>query len=97
MKLTVTESMFIDRFHSMRPDNFSYEGLSALFDYLEEYDDCCDEEMELDVIAICCDFCEYEDLEELQQSYPDIEDMDDLRDHTTVIEFGIGHFIIQNY
>ena len=39
-------------------DNFSYEALQLLFEYFEEVEDSCDTEIELDVIAICCDYCE---------------------------------------
>ena len=52
MKQTITESMFIDDMRAIRPDNFSYEGLQALFGYLDEMDS----ELEFDPIAICCDF-----------------------------------------
>jgi hypothetical protein len=54
MKTTVYFSEFCDYFHKIRPDNFSYQGLRVLFDYLEEID--CD--FELDVIGLCCDFAE---------------------------------------
>ena len=44
---------FRDAFHRMnRGNNFSYEGLGEIYEYLEE----CDPNIELDVIAICCDF-----------------------------------------
>ena len=39
-------------------DNFSYEALHLLFEHFEEYEDGAGEEMELDPIAICCDFAE---------------------------------------
>jgi hypothetical protein len=55
-----------------RPDNFSYEGLRALFEYLE----CMDEEVEFDPIAICCEFSE-DTVEAIARDY-DIEG-DDLR------------------
>lgn len=58
MKTTVNFSEFCDYFHKIRPDNFSYEGLRVLFDYLEEIDNSCGEESELDVIGLCCDFAE---------------------------------------
>jgi len=80
-----------------REDNFSQKGLDALFDYLEDYEESTGEQMELDVVAICCDFTEYENLKELQLDYPDIEDMDDLNDHTTVIMVNDEAFIIQQF
>lgn len=59
MKTTVNFYTFRDAFKAIRPDNFSREGLSVLWDYLEECEQSCGEEFELDVIALCCDF--YED------------------------------------
>ena len=41
-----------------RANQFSREGLNTLFDYLEAYEDGTGEEIELDVIALCCDYCE---------------------------------------
>jgi hypothetical protein len=58
MKTTVYFSEFCDYFHKIRPDNFSYQGLRVLFDYLEEIDESCGIESELDVIGICCEFSE---------------------------------------
>ena len=58
MKTTVYFSEFCDYFNKIRPDNFSYEGLRVLFDHLEEIDNSCGEESELDVIGLCCDFAE---------------------------------------
>jgi hypothetical protein len=52
MKQTIHFSDFADAFKDLRPSNFSNEGLEVLFNYLEEID----KDMELDVIAICCDF-----------------------------------------
>jgi len=58
MKQTVGFAEFQDAFTRLRPQNFSYEGLGVLWDYLEQYEDDCGVELELDVIAICCDFSE---------------------------------------
>jgi hypothetical protein len=56
MKQTVDNaSQFRDAFRTMgRHDQFSYEGMELLFDYFEELDP----DMELDVVAICCDYSE---------------------------------------
>lgn len=60
MKITVSETMFKDAFYCAgRKDNFSYEGLSILFDYFENLENDCEMSIELDVVAICC---EYEEL-----------------------------------
>jgi hypothetical protein len=58
MKTTISLNEFQNAFDRMRPDNFSYEGLGLLFDYFEDYEESTGEEIELDVIAICCDYVE---------------------------------------
>lgn len=59
MKTTITQSMFIDAFRDCgRESQFSYAGLCALFEYLDDLDEQCGTETELDPIAICCDFSE---------------------------------------
>ena len=57
MKQSINFSAFIDAFHAYdRYDAFGYDALKVIFEYLEEYEDSCGVEVELDVIAICCDF-----------------------------------------
>jgi hypothetical protein len=41
---------------SNRKDNFSFEGLEVLFDYLESLEFDLDKQIELDVIEFCCEF-----------------------------------------
>ena len=95
---TINNSEFHSEFAQCRPDNFSYEGLNALFDYLETLEQDINEPIELDVIALCCDYAEYKDLKELQKDYSDIEDMNDLENNTVVIPIeGTDGFIIQQY
>lgn len=66
---TLSKSSFINAFkQSSRKDQFSYEALEVIFDYLEEYSDRTDEPVELDIVAICCDFAE-SSLSELASSY----------------------------
>lgn len=60
MKQNIGFSQFTDAFHDMgRGDQFTYEGKRALFNYLEQLEDDMGEEIELDVIALCCDYTEY--------------------------------------
>ena len=89
MKQTINLSQFRDAFQSIRPDNFSYEGLENLFSFFEEFD----EDIELDVIAICCDYSE-QTIPEIIESYDIDVDyerniymqvMDFLEKHTCVI------------
>ena len=83
----VSETNFIDAFKALRPENFSYQGLQALFAYLENYETETDTPVELDVIAICCDYSEYQNLDALLAEYDisDVENLEQLRDYTTVI------------
>lgn len=101
MKQTVQFSDFYDAFQRIRPNNFSYEGLQALFEYLEQYEEDTGEELELDVIALCCDFSEYT-AEEFQQEYGD-DELDDnellewLQDQTIVIPVDYDTVIVQAF
>ena len=79
MKQTVTQYDFTEAFKEVRPDNFSYTALVELFDYLEQLEDDCGTEIELDVIAICCDFSEL-DIYEFMRDYGIEDDCDDPRD-----------------
>jgi hypothetical protein len=57
MKQSVSFNDFTDAFHKYdRYEQFGYSALRVIFDYLEEYEDSTGEELELDVIAICCDY-----------------------------------------
>ena len=69
MKITVNFTDFVDAFYKIRPTNFSYDGLKALFDYLEEYEHSTGKELELDVIGLCCDFCEYRNIAEFNKEH----------------------------
>ena len=79
IKQTVTESDFRSAFQAIRPDNFTYEGLGALYDYLWELSEQMGEAFELDVIALCCNFTEYSE-DEARREFdidPDSEDWQD--------------------
>jgi hypothetical protein len=76
MKTNVNFSAFCDAFRDMdRNDQYTYEGKRALYDYLIELEESYDMEIELDVIAICCDFTEYSNADEAASEYFDYEGM----------------------
>jgi hypothetical protein len=90
---TINVSEFRDAFRAYgRHEQFSYEGLGALFDYLED----AAPSYELDVIALCCDYSE-DSFEDIAEAYgielPDNEDeiehkeivRDYLDNHTSVV------------
>ena len=104
MKQTINEYQFKDAFQNCRPNNFSYEGLTALYDYLEQYEEDTGQEMELDVIGLCCDFTEYDSLKEFQKEYNEpyeknnYKTIEEIEDETIVIRIeGKEGFIIQDF
>ena len=95
---TITQWEFVDEFKSRRPDNFSRLGLLELFDYFEMIEDSTGEQIELDIIAICCEYSEYESLEEFQNDYgSEYESIDDIERETEVIRIDDDSFIIQQF
>ena len=78
MKQTVTFSDFVDSFRNHgREDQFSYQALHVLFDFLDELDESSGTETELDVIGLCCEFSE-DTWEGIAENYSiDLEDCDD--------------------
>ena len=58
MKQTIGLYDFHRAFEEMKRTNFSHDGQKVLFGYLEQYEENTGEEIELDVIALCCDFAE---------------------------------------
>ena len=109
MHQTVNVSQFRDAFRSCgRAEQFTYEALGALFDYLEQLEDDIGSPIELDVIALCCEWSEYDSAREAAGEYgwtfddPDADEdtMNDealewLQDRTSVIEFAGGVLVQQ--
>ena len=95
MYIEINESEFIRQFRNIRPENFSIPALRALFEWLEDMERDTGEPMELDVIALCCDWSELTE-DEIRREYDHIdgiteaEDLDEmaeiLNEETMVIE-----------
>lgn len=96
MKIYVTESIFRDYFQKIRPTQFSYEGLGALYKYLEEIDNSDGIESDFDVVGICCTYSEYDNLAELKKDYK-VYSIEELQRHTEVIMIDDESFIIRQY
>lgn len=78
--------MFCDAFRNMNSnENFTAEGKRALFNYLEQLEEDTEENIELDVIALCCDYSE-DPLEEVLENY-NLKSLDELRDNTCVVNY----------
>lgn len=94
---------FVNAFQSSETykNNFSREGLFALFDYFENLEEETGTPIELDIVAIACEYSEYPTFEAFQLEYPNIKDLEDLNNYTTVIEVDNAmkteSFIIQNF
>ena len=109
--MTINESMFHDMFRTYgRSDQFSYNGLTALYNYLDKvHGEDSENEYVLDVIALCCVLTEYEnaldaalnynrllDVESLTEEEKEKNALAFLRDNTLVITFD-GGIIIQDF
>jgi hypothetical protein len=91
MKQTINFNQFVDAFNNAgRQDQFSYEALRAIFGYIEDYEQDSGEEIELDVIAICCDWSE-ESPKDIAESYDvDLSNADESDDESV-------KWIVQDY
>ena len=56
---TLGQGDFVHMFkESSRKDQFSVEALEAIFNYLDTYSEETGENVEFDIVAICCDWAE---------------------------------------
>ena len=99
MKQIINQYQFRDAFHKMgRGEQFSYAGLSALFDYLEDYEDSTGEEIELDVIALCCEYAEYDNLADFNEDYgEEYQSIEEIEHATQVIMIDDSSFIVRQF
>ena len=90
---------FLEEFKKYnREEAFSYQGKKALYNYLNKLGENLGEPIELDVIAICCDFTEYESLEQFNDYYNlDLDDIEDIEYYTTLIQIDNEKFIILDF
>lgn len=84
MKQTIGVTQFHDAFHKAdRAKQFSWEALNILYDYFEEIDP----DMELDVIAICCQYAEMTPEDFCNQYGIDTEGLDENDMFDAAVEF----------
>jgi len=100
IKETVNEWRFTDALLADEYANWTYGATKALFDYYEQLSDEMGEDIELDPVAIRCDWSEYDNaLEAYVQHHGDDSDLPDdqkitteeqarewLEDNTTVLD-----------
>ena len=109
---TVNNSDFHNAFNSMdRGNQFSYEALNLIYEYLEQLEEDMGKPIELDVISICCEYSEmsYTDIignydTDITESEANTEEeqiayiKDWLSDNTMVIgESDDGVFVFQQF
>ncbi len=93
MKQSVNLSAFMDAFHAYkRYDQFGYSALQILFSYLEELESETGEEIELDVIALCCDYS-VDSVADIASNY-DI-DLSECEDHEAM-KFAVLDYLQDN-
>lgn len=98
MKMTLSVVDFHEYWPESRKDQFSYEALGAIYDYITDQEECSGIETEFDPIAICCCWTEYNSEYEAAKQYTDqfdsIKDNDErqeaarlyLEERTVVLE-----------
>ena len=101
MKTTITLNDFVNC--DALTNNFSYGGLVAMFDYLEDFENDTGMAIEFDPIALRCEFSEYTTIVGAYENYEDdgadltdLEMIEWLQDRTQVIEFETG-IILQDF
>ena len=88
---------FVKAFENHNRENqFTRAGLSALYDYLEEYSEEIGEHFKLDVIGLCCEFTEYPRVSDALKDY-NLSSYDELASSTLIIPTDDGGLLIQNF
>ena len=83
---TVNKSQFIDNLLADDYASWTYEDAGALFDYYEQFSDDMGEDVELDRVALRCEWTRADSIDEVIEEYDDINSLEDLQDQTQVIE-----------
>ena len=95
MKQAVTIYDFVNAFESSDTykNNFTRKGLHALFEELEQYEEDMGEELDFDMIALCCEYAEYESLKEFQDDYgKEYETFENIQEETILIPVDVEYF-----
>jgi hypothetical protein len=100
MYTRISKYDFMEAFRNMgRYEQFGYDALSALFDYIEHEEEA-GVGIELDVIAICCDYA-VSTPEEVRAEYDldkDVDVLEYLMDNTIVVEeLDDGRILYQSF
>ena len=81
-----------------RKSHFSRPALHALYEHYDELSNDIGEDIELDVVGMCCEWSEYKDIEAVKEDLitePGVT-LSDLQNSTTVIVFP-GGLLVQEF
>jgi hypothetical protein len=81
-----------------RGEQFSRQGFDALYEYLSDLSEDIGRDIQLDVIALCCEWSEYDSIEKACDQYSDdIQTLDDLNDHTLLLFLDNGGLMVRDF
>ena len=74
---TLNKDQFRFQMDQIRPNQFSYEALGVLFDYIEQNEEDEGRQWEFDPIAFCCEYAEMT-MDEIFEAYPEVLELIDM-------------------
>jgi len=103
--ITATVNDAIERAKSQdRYDQLGgYEGIKALFGWYEEISEDNGDQIELDIVAWCCEWSLYDSAVQALGNYQDVDDyteaqaIHDLVAETYILELDSGKFLVMDY
>ena len=99
MYTEINEFTFRDAFlaNDQYKNNFSYDGLTVLYDYFSELEESTGEHIEFDLVAICCEYSEMTHAEIKLNYNIEEELLEYLQENTQVIEVDDDRVIILDF
>ena len=95
---TVNKNQFIDNLLADDFASWTYEDAEALFDYYEELSEDLGEDVELDRVALRCEWTKADSIDEVMEEYDYINSMEDLVDNSfAVLEHEGGVLLYQAF
>lgn len=70
---------------AQRGNQFSWEGFKVLFDYLDNLSDDIGEPIDMDVVALCCEYSE-DSIDDIISNYSIDVDLEDVTDEDEITE-----------
>ena len=95
---TVNKSQFIDNLLADDYASWTYEDAEALYNYYEDLSEDLGEDVELDRVALRCEWTRADSIDEVMEEYDYINGMEDLVDNSfAVIEHEGGVLLYQAF